>query len=91
MSAERRKSSEGARAASTEPTLLLAKGCVSIPVILQITGLLNIKERPLLSESFLICVAACVDRQVLENRGVNVQEPQGVLHCVVCFMNALVI
>lgn len=26
--------------------------------------------------SFLICVAACVDRQVLENRGVNVQEPR---------------
>lgn len=34
---------------------------------------------------FLICVAACVDRQVLENRGVNVQEPQGVLHSVVFF------
>lgn len=41
--------------------------------------------------SFLMCVAACVDRQVLENRGVNVQEAQGVLHCIVCFMNTLVI
>lgn len=38
-----------------------------------------------------MCVAACVDRQVLENRVVSVQEVQGVLHCTVCFMNTLVI
>lgn len=41
--------------------------------------------------SFLICVAARVDRQVLENRSVNVQEAQGVLHCILCFMNSLII
>lgn len=40
---------------------------------------------------FLICVAACVHRQVLENRAVNVQEAQGILYCILCFMNSLII
>lgn len=56
----------------------------------QITGLLSIKER-LIYLSFLICVEACVDRQVLENRGVNIQEARGVLYCVLCFINSLII
>lgn len=40
------------------------------------------QEKAFIYLSFLICVAAGVDRQVLENRGADVQEAQGVLQCV---------
>lgn len=52
---------------------------------------IKLQGKAFIYPSSLMCVAACVDRQVLENRGINVQEVQGVLHCTVCFMNTLVI